>query len=71
MVDESDAVPRADVGLCSVCRRAVVQRSARGNEFWRCQAAETDTRLLRYPPLPVDECPAFDPDRAAAGRKRP
>jgi hypothetical protein len=50
---------RPDVGLCARCSQAIVQRSARGNEFWRCGAADEDARLLRYPPLPVRGCPAF------------
>lgn len=50
---------RPDIGLCAACRHAVVQRSSRGSEFWRCGAAEEDARLLRYPPLPVRACPAF------------
>jgi hypothetical protein len=54
---------RPDVGLCAVCTHAAVQRSARGGEFWRCRAADTCPRLLRYPPLPVTGCPAFQAGR--------
>jgi hypothetical protein len=49
-----------DVGLCAACAHAVTQRSARGSVFWRCQAAESDPRLRRYPPLPVSRCHAFE-----------
>ena len=50
---------RRDVGLCARCQHGIVQRSAKGSEFWRCGAAEQDERLLRYPPLPVRACPAY------------
>jgi hypothetical protein len=56
--DESGARP--DVGLCAACVHAAVQRSAKASEFWRCRAADTDERLLRYPPLPVTDCHAFE-----------
>jgi len=48
------------VGLCSACVHAATQSNTRGSVFWRCQAADRDERLLRYPPLPVRRCPAFE-----------
>lgn len=48
----------AAVGLCSVCRHARTTTNRRGSTFWRCAAAERDARLKRYPPLPVERCPA-------------
>jgi hypothetical protein len=59
----------ARVGLCAGCDHAVVQRSARGSEFWRCRRADEDASLLRYPPLPVRACHAFEagaPERPPA-----
>jgi hypothetical protein len=53
----SSADPR--VGLCARCAFASVQRNRRGNAFWRCRAADSDPRLLRYPPLPVRACVAW------------
>jgi hypothetical protein len=50
----------ACVGLCADCRHAAVQRNARGSSFWRCRRAEDDPRFLRYPRLPVRECPGFE-----------
>jgi hypothetical protein len=60
--------PREDpaVGLCARCTHARVQHTRRGNAFWRCRAADADPRLLRYPPLPVRACPAWqegEPER--------
>ncbi|RIK96942.1 MAG: hypothetical protein DCC71_22030 [Proteobacteria bacterium] len=48
------------VGLCSACRFARVQRSAKGSVFWRCARAAEDDRLRPYPPLPVRACVAFE-----------
>jgi hypothetical protein len=53
-------VPDRSVGLCSACLHAAVQRSAKGGAFWRCRAADTGRMQLRYPPLPVVQCPAFE-----------
>ena len=58
MSDEA-AQAHPDVGLCAHCAHASVQRSAKGNEFWRCRAADEDPQLLRYPPLPVIRCLSY------------
>jgi hypothetical protein len=29
--------------------------------FYRCLRADTDPRFVRYPPLPVLECPGYEP----------
>jgi len=47
-------------GLCARCRHASVQHNARGSAFWRCRKAEQDESLLRYPPLPVGACHAYE-----------
>ena len=57
-----DLDPR--VGLCSVCRFARVQSSAKGSVFWRCARAQADARFLAYPPLPVGACSGFEERRA-------
>ena len=48
------------VGLCARCRHARAQTTTRGSTFWRCLRAETDARFVRYPALPVRDCPGFD-----------
>jgi len=55
------AADAAAVGLCTDCRHARVQRSARGSAFWRCALAEDDSRFARYPKLPVRSCAGFRP----------
>jgi len=37
-----------------------VQETARGSRFWRCLLAEKDERFIRYPRLPVRECPGYE-----------
>lgn len=34
--------------------------SRRGSTFYRCMRAETDPRFVRYPQLPVRECPGYE-----------
>jgi hypothetical protein len=63
-VSDSDSQRRARVGLCATCMHARTIRSAKGSEFWLCEAAKTDPRLKKYPPLPVLRCPAFSPSSA-------
>ena len=49
-----------DVGLCSVCRHARQQKTARGSRFWRCLRAEDDDRFVRYPRLPIVKCVGYE-----------
>jgi hypothetical protein len=57
------------VGLCGHCRHTRKQPNPRGQVFWRCGASERDASLLRYPPLPVLRCHAFE--RALPGPDEP
>lgn len=65
------AVRDAAVGLCSSCRFAAVQESARGGRFWRCTRAEREPGFPRYPPLPVLRCAGFQRSRASGGPPPP
>ena len=40
--------------------RAHRRTTARGSTFWRCLRADDDPRFVRYPALPVRECPGFE-----------
>ena len=60
-------VPIPEVGLCSACAFAVVQRSAKGAHFWRCRRSDDDADFLRYPPLPVRRCRGFEPGGPGPG----
>ncbi len=58
------------VGLCFTCRWTRPATNRRGSTFFRCARAETDPRFVRYPPLPVRECPGYEelrPDRNPNG----
>jgi hypothetical protein len=49
------------VGLCARCRHARVITSDRGHDFWMCERSRTDPAYPRYPPLPVRQCPGYEP----------
>jgi hypothetical protein len=53
------------VGLCSACLHAERVVSGRGSVFWFCGYSRIETRYLKYPPLPVLNCSAFEPGRSA------
>ena len=54
--------PEADrsVGICSVCAHAKVVENRQGSRFYLCERSRTDGRFVRYPSLPVVECPGFE-----------
>jgi len=58
---EPDGTEETRVGLCARCAHAAPQTNARGSRFWRCLRAEHDPRYARYPAVPVQACPGFDP----------
>jgi hypothetical protein len=53
------------VGLCARCVHAARHETARRSVFWRCRRAESDADYLRYPRLPVANCPGFEPTESA------
>jgi hypothetical protein len=59
-VTDRGSIPTS-AGLCAQClhARAVVTR--RGSTFVLCEASSTDSRLERYPRLPVVRCHGFEP----------
>jgi hypothetical protein len=52
---------RHPVGLCAHClhHRAVGNR--KGSIFYMCTRSRTDPRYRKYPPLPVLDCPGWEP----------
>ena len=52
--------PDSSIGECSMCVHCRRITSPRGSLFFMCQRAETDERFVRYPALPVWNCPGFD-----------
>ena len=55
-----DLMTEAVVGLCATCTWVRIAKNRRGSVFYRCGRAETDPRFVRYPPLPVLQCPGYD-----------
>lgn len=51
----------AEPGLCGLCRHAKLNETRRGPAYVRCTRATWDSRLPRYPRLPVADCPGFQP----------
>jgi hypothetical protein len=50
----------AEPGLCAACQHAKLNETRRGTAYLRCMRAAWDSRLLRYPRLPVAQCVGFD-----------
>lgn len=46
-------------GLCASCEFAQVNRTRRGTAYLRCTRASWDDRLVKYPRLPVLDCPGY------------
>ncbi len=47
-------------GLCETCRYPRLNETRRGTAYLRCTRAAWDSRLPRYPRLPVTECAGFE-----------
>ena len=59
-------------GLCLDCRYAKITETRRGTAYLRCLRSAWDVRLVRYPRLPVTDCPGFEAlDRADSASVRP
>ena len=50
----------AEPGLCKACRHPKLNQTRRGPVYLRCGRAEWDSRLVRYPRLPVTRCAGFE-----------
>jgi hypothetical protein len=65
--------PRADAwrllgaapGLCASCQHAKLNATNRGTAYLRCTRAAWDSRLPRYPRLPVLECDGYERARGS------
>ena len=52
---------RPPAGLCDSCRHQRIVRTGRGSEFSFCERSKTDERFPKYPRLPVERCPGYEP----------
>ena len=48
-------------GLCGSCEHVAQTATKRGGLFYRCQLAQTEPTLRKYPPLPVLRCHGYRP----------
>lgn len=48
-------------GLCPICAHVRLIHSAKGSTFLRCQEANVDPRLPKYPPQPRLRCESYVP----------
>lgn len=60
----ADAAPAPDpnTGLCGACLHVRRVANRRGSVFYMCGKAAEDSRLPRYPRLPVHACLGYAPD---------
>jgi hypothetical protein len=54
-------------GLCDDCRWQRIVGNTRGSRFSMCDRSKVDERFAKYPRLPVERCPGYDP-RASEAR---
>ena len=52
-------IPESQVGLCAHCRHARIVTTPR-SRFWLCARSAFDPRYVRYPRLPMLECPGHE-----------
>ena len=50
-----------NAGLCDTCQHQTIVRTTRGSAFSLCERSRTDERFARYPRLPVESCPGYEP----------
>jgi hypothetical protein len=48
------------VGLCSVCAHVRVVKNRQGSRYYLCELSRFDNRFMKYPSLPMAECPGFE-----------
>ena len=48
-------------GLCLTCQHVKRTETKRGSVFFLCLLAQLDTRLRKYPSLPVRRCHGYRP----------
>jgi hypothetical protein len=48
-------------GLCDSCAHQQLVPNTRGSVFSLCRRSRTDPRFPRYPRVPVNACPGYEP----------
>ena len=52
---------RPPAGLCDSCRHQRLIRTTRKSEFSLCERSREDPDYPRYPRVPVQRCPGYEP----------
>jgi len=63
-----EALALVKAGLCDSCVHQKLIRSGRGSEFSMCLRSKTDERFPKYPRIPVERCPGYEPERINESR---
>jgi hypothetical protein len=48
-----------NAGLCSTCRFVRIIETRTGSRFYYCRLSDDDDRFVKYPVVPVVECPGY------------
>ena len=48
-------------GLCDSCVHQKLIQTGRGSVFSMCLRSKTDERFPKYPRIPVERCPGYEP----------
>jgi hypothetical protein len=55
-------------GLCDSCVHQKLIRTGRGSVFSMCLRSKTDERFPKYPRIPVERCPGYEPSEVSESR---
>ena len=55
-------------GLCDSCAHQKLIRTGRGSVFSMCLRSKTDERFPKYPRIPVERCPGYEPRKVSESR---
>jgi hypothetical protein len=62
------ALAGVKAGLCDSCVHQQLVRTGRGSTFSLCRRSKTDSRYPKYPRLPVERCPGYEPPAVSRPR---
>jgi hypothetical protein len=65
---EVEALVAVKAGLCDSCVHQNLIRTGRGSVFSMCLRSKTDARFPKYPRIPVERCPGYEPREVSESR---
>ena len=63
-----EALLAVRAGLCDSCVHQKLIRTGRGSVFSMCLRSKTDERFPKYPRIPVERCPGYEPKELSESR---